>query len=216
MKLKLLVISLILLINVGFAFTLLLSTFYQSEVSISKFHLLAGGMGWWWGTTTYMIVDNYKYFISIFIFLITIYLFLISNVIAKQQNYLNKGIELFQKKEFDKSKILFEKDIVFDPKSEKSYLYLAKIFNKNNDDEQQEINLNNVLLLNPGNDEAIYMLTLLKIKQSDYSHARELIDKFILICKSFCSKENEIREKLEILTPENAKDNNWKNFKKKE
>ena len=38
MKLKLLVISLILLINVGFAFTLLLSTFYQSEdENTSKF-----------------------------------------------------------------------------------------------------------------------------------------------------------------------------------
>ena len=38
MKLKLLVIALILLINVGFAFTLLLSTFYQSEdESTSKF-----------------------------------------------------------------------------------------------------------------------------------------------------------------------------------
>ena len=75
--------------------------------------------------------------------------------------------------------------------------------------EQQEINLNNVLLLNPENDEAIYMLTLLKIKQSDYNQAAELIDKFVLVCsKSFCSKENEIREKFKILIPENAKDNN--------
>ena len=140
--------------------------------------------------------------------MLLVYLFLISNGISKESNYLKKGIELFQKKEFDKSKILFERDIVFDPKSEKSYLYLAKIFSKNNDDEQQEINLNTVLLLNPKNDEAIYLLTLLKIKQSDYDHARELIDKFVLICKSFCSKENEIREKLKILIPENAKDNN--------
>ena len=146
--------------------------------------------------------------IFLLIKILIIYLLLISNVIAKQQNYLNKGIEFFQKKEFAKSKILFEQDIVFDPKSEKSYLYLAKIFSKNNDDEQQEINLNTVLLLNPKNDEAIYLLTLLKIKQSDYDHARELIDKFVLICKSFCSKENEIREKLKILIPENAKDNN--------
>ena len=146
--------------------------------------------------------------ILLLIKILIIYLFLISNAIAKQQNYLNKGIELFQKKEFDKSKILFEKDIVFDPKSEKSYLYLAKIFGQNNDDEQQEINLNTVLLLNPKNDEAIYLLTLLKIKQSDYDHARKLIGKFVLICKSFCSKENEIREKLKILIPENAKDNN--------
>ena len=147
-----------------------------------------------------------KFFFSVKIFVI--YLFLTSSIIAKQQNYLERGIELFQKKKFDESKILFEKDLVFDPKSEESYLYLAKIFNENNDEEQQEINLNNVLLLNPENDEAIYMLTLLKIKQSDYNQAAELIDKFVLVCKSFCSKENEIREKFKILIPENAKDNN--------
>ena len=140
--------------------------------------------------------------------LLIIYLFLVSGVDAKQHDYLNKGINLFNKKEFDKSKILFEKDLVFDPKSEKSYLYLAKIFNKKDDEEQQEINLNSVLLLNPENDEAIYMLTLLKIKQSDYDQAAELIDKFVLVCKSFCSKENEIKEKFKILIPENAKNNN--------
>ena len=51
------------------------------------------------------------------------------------------------------------------------------------------------------------MLTLLKIKQSDYNHAKELIDKFALVCESFCSKKGEILEKLEKLTPENAKNN---------
>ena len=137
-----------------------------------------------------------------------IYLFLISNGITKQQNYFDKGVELFQKKEFNKSKILFERDLVFNPKSEKSYLYLAKIFNKKNNDEQQEINLNNVLLLNPKNDEAIYMLTLMKIKQSNYNEAKELIAQFILVCESFCSKKNEIQKKLEKLTPENEKNNN--------
>ena len=40
---------------------------------------------------------------------------------------------------------------------------------------EQEINLNSVLLLNPQNDEAIYMLALLKIKQSDYNHAKKLL-----------------------------------------
>ena len=140
--------------------------------------------------------------------IILIYLFLISDVVAKQQDYLNKGIELFKKKEFDKSKILFERDLVFNPKSEKSYLYLAKIFNKNNNIEEEEINLSNVLLLNPKNDEAIYMLALLKIKQSDYDQAAELIGKFVLVCKSFCSKKNEIQEKLKKLTPKNAKTNN--------
>ena len=62
-------------------------------------------------------------------------------------------------------KFFFEKDIVYNPKSENSYLYLAKIFSENGNEDEQEINLNNVLLLNPQNDEAIYMLIILKIKQ---------------------------------------------------
>ena len=137
-----------------------------------------------------------------------IFLALTSLGIAKQPNYFDKGITLFDNKKFDESKIFFEKDIVFNPKSEKSYLYLAKIFNKNNNEEEEEINLNAVLLLNPQNDEAMYMLALLKIKQSDYDQAKELIENFTLICKSFCSKKDEIQEKLKKLTPENAKDYN--------
>ena len=59
------------------------------------------------------------------------------------------------------------------------------------------------MLINPQNDEAIYMLVLLKIKQSDYIQAKDLIDKFILVCKSFCSKKEEIQGKLKKLNPEN-------------
>ena len=147
-----------------------------------------------------------KFFIIIKIFFV--YLFLISGGTAKESNYFKKGIELFQKKEFDKSKILFERDIVFYPKSEKSYLYLAKIFNNYDNDFEQEIKLNSVLLLNPQNDEAIYMLALLKIKQSDYNHAKKLLDEFVLVCKSFCSKKKEIQEKFEEMTSDDAKRNN--------
>ena len=137
-----------------------------------------------------------------------IYLFIISTGFSAQSNHFDKGRLLFDKKEFDKSKIFFERDIVFNPKNERSYLYLAKIFNKNDNDLEEEINLNNVLLLNPQNDEAIYMLTLLKIKQSDYNEAKELIKKFNLVCESFCSKRAEIQEKFDKLIPENARDNN--------
>ena len=146
--------------------------------------------------------------IFILIKILFIYLFLTISVVAKDTNYYKKGKEIFQNKEFDKSKILFEKDIVFNPKSEKSYLYLAKIFNSNKNDLEEEINLNSVLLLNPQNDEAIYMLALLKIKQSDYNHAKELLNKFVLVCESFCTKKKEIQEKFEKLNPENAKSNN--------
>ena len=147
-----------------------------------------------------------KIFFLIKIFII--YLFFASNGFAAKSEYFNEGKILFDKKEFEKSKFFFEKDIVFNPKSEKSYLYLAKIFNKNDNDQEQEINLSNVLLLNPHNDEAIYMLTLLKIKQSDYNKAKKLIETFNLVCKSFCSKKSEIQKKFNKLTPENARDDN--------
>jgi len=145
---------------------------------------------------------------SLSVKIIVIYLFLFSGGLTKESKYFYEGVELFQNKKFDKSKIFFERDIVFDPKSEKSYLYLAKIFNKNDNEEEEEINLNTVLLLNPHNDEAMYMLALLKIKQSDYDQAKELIENFTLICKSFCSKTDEIQEKLKKITPENDKDYN--------
>ena len=145
---------------------------------------------------------------NFFVKLFFIYLLIISVGMAMKSNYFEEGIKLYQNKKFDESKILFERDLVFNPKSEKSYLYLAKIFYESNNDEELEVNLNNVLLINPQNDEAIYMLTLLKIRQSDYDQANELIDQFILICKSFCSKKNEIQEKLRKLSPENAKNNN--------
>ena len=140
--------------------------------------------------------------------ILIIYLFLISGGVTKESDYLVKGIKYFENKEFDKSKIFFERDLVFNPKSENSYLYLAKIFNKNDKQEEEEINLKNVLLLNPQNDEAIYMLTLLKIELSDYNEAKGLIEKFNSVCKSFCSKKSEIQNKFDKLIPKNEKDNN--------
>ena len=137
-----------------------------------------------------------------------IYFIFISSGLTLKANYFDKGKELFEKKEFEKSKILFERDIVFNPKSEKSYLYLAKIFNNNSNDTEQEMNLNSVLLLNPKNDEAIYMLTLIKINQSNYSEAEKLINTFTLVCKSFCSKKKEIESKFKKLNPENAQSKN--------
>ena len=136
------------------------------------------------------------------------YLFLTTSVFSSKSNFFIEGKTLFEKNEFDKSKIYFEKDIVFNPTSEKSYLYLAKIFNKKKNDQEEEMNLKNVLLLNPKNDEAIYMLTLLRIKQSNYHKAKELIKKFNLVCNSFCSKSDEIHEKFEKLIPKDAKNKN--------
>ena len=128
-----------------------------------------------------------KKILLINIFLILV--FLNSNVNSKESKHFGEGIKHYNNQEFEKSKIFFERDLVFNPKNEKSYLYLAKIFNKNDNIDEEEINLKNVLLINPQNDEAIYMLILIKIQQSDYMEAEKLIGKFNLVCKSFCSKK---------------------------
>ena len=153
-------------------------------------------------------LKNYIVRNNLLINILFILFFLSANVFAKESNYFIEGIKHFENKDFDKSKILFERDLVFNPKSEKSYLYLAKIFMKKENIEEEEINLKNVLLLNPQNDEAIYMLVLIKIEQSNYNEAEELINKFNLVCKSFCSKKAEIESKFNKLNPENAKNNN--------
>ena len=139
---------------------------------------------------------------------VIICLFFTSMGFSGNFNYYDKGKILFDKKQFEESKFLFEKDIVFNPKNERSYLYLAKIFNQNENEQNEELNLNSVLILNPINDEAMYMLILLKIKQSDYNEAKKLISEFNLICVSFCSKKTEMQQKLDKLAPENAKDKN--------
>jgi len=133
--------------------------------------------------------------------IIFIYFLFTQNSFSSSKDYFNVGKDLFDKKEYDKSKILFERDIIFNPKSTRSYLYLSKIFNIKDNEEEENINLNNALLLDPVNDEAIYLLTLLKIKRSDYDSAKELIEKFDLVCDSFCSKSTEMRSKLDKITP---------------
>ena len=133
--------------------------------------------------------------------IIFIYFLFSQNAFSSSKDYFNVGKDLFDKKEYEKSKILFERDIIFNPKSTRSYLYLSKIFNIKDNEEEESINLNNALLLDPVNDEAIYLLTLLKIKRSDYDSAKELIEKFDLVCDSFCSKSTEMRSKLDKITP---------------
>ena len=53
--------------------------------------------------------------------LVIIYLFFTSIGFSGDFNYYDRGKILFDKKQFDKSKFLFEKDIVFNPKNERSF-----------------------------------------------------------------------------------------------
>ena len=116
-----------------------------------------------------------------------------------KENFFSEGVKLFNEKKFPESKFKFEQDIVFNPKSENSYLYLAKIFKERKNDELQEQNLNTVILINPQNEEALYLLTLLNIKKSDYEESDKLIKKFNKVCKKICEKKSELILKLKTL-----------------
>jgi len=140
-----------------------------------------------------------KLYFLLCIFIVNLLLFFPLH--GKESKYFTDAKKLYQEKNFEDSKFLFEKDIVFNPKNEISYLYLAKIFEEKEDEVYEELNLNTVLLLNPKNEEAIYMLMQLKIKQSNFSATKELLKKFNLVCVSICSKNQKIEKKLESLSP---------------
>ena len=130
---------------------------------------------------------------------IFIILFLFNNSFAKTE-YFKDGIDLYNKNKFEDAKFKFEQDIVFNPKSEISYLYLSKIYNKLDKKKLEEKNLNTVMLLNPQNEEAIYNLAKLKLRSSDYKKSRELNKKLKAVCSKFCSKSDKLKIEIENLS----------------
>ena len=123
----------------------------------------------------------------------------LQTTVSAKENFFTEGVKLFEQKKYLDSKFKFEQDIVFNPKSEFSYLYLAKIFNRENNDDLEEQNLNVVILLNPKNEEALYLLTLLRIKKSDYDKSQQLLEKFEKVCNKICDKKVELISKLKSL-----------------
>ena len=134
-----------------------------------------------------------------FISILIIILF-IPNLSSAKSDFFQAGIDLYNKKKFDDAKFKFEQDLVLNPKSELSYLYLSKIFNKQDKKILEEQNLNTVMILNPKNEEAIYYLAKLKLKSSDYEKSRELNSRLNSICKNFCGKSDELKIEIENLS----------------
>tara|TARA_B100000965_G_scaffold375379_1_gene367398 strand:+ start:230 stop:655 length:426 start_codon:yes stop_codon:yes gene_type:complete len=121
---------------------------------------------------------------------------LITNVNASE-NYFNEAKELFKKEKYEDSKFLFQRSIVFNPKHSKSYLYLAKIFNIEKNENEEIKNLNTTLLLEPNNEEATYLLIEVELKRSNYSRVKKLKKDFQSICFKLCEKISSIEKKLE-------------------
>ena len=133
-----------------------------------------------------------------FRYFLLIAIFFMASVKAVSTNF-EKGKNLYDEKKYDLAKFKFEQDIVFNPKNENSYLYLAKIYKFKKQAKLEEKNLNTVILLNPKNEQAIYNLALLKIKKSNYDETKRLIKDFKKVCKKLCEKTSDLQKKLDTV-----------------
>ena len=119
------------------------------------------------------------------------------------ENFFEKGLELYNNKKFDDAKFMFERSIVFNPKDSNSYLYLAKIYNQKEDQKKEEKNLDATLLIEPNNEEAILMLMKIGLEKSNYSKVKNLSKTFTQVCKKLCNENKKILETLENIEPKN-------------
>ncbi len=111
-------------------------------------------------------------------------------------NFFNEAKILYEEEKYDESKFLFQRNIVFNPKDSKSYLYLAKIFHLEENELEEEKNLNTTLLLEPDNEDAMYMLIDMELKRSDYSEVKDLLNNFSKICNLLCDKIASMEKRL--------------------
>ena len=123
-------------------------------------------------------------------------LFLGISKVYGETSFFQDGKVFFENKDFEKAKFKIEQDIVFNPKSEKSYLYLSKIFNKEKKIDLAKINLETVLLINPKNEEAVFDLMKIQIKKSNFSEVKKNLSNFKRICKNLCFRKIEIEQDL--------------------
>ena len=134
--------------------------------------------------------------------LIAVLSLLIASVNANE-NYFSKAKELFEKEKYEDSKFLLQRSIVFNPKHSKSYLYLAKIYNIEENEIEEKKNLNTTLLLEPDNEEATYLLIEIELKRSNFSKVKNLKNNLKEICSLLCEKISSINERLDDIESKN-------------
>ena len=120
-----------------------------------------------------------------------------------KENFFEKAKSKYNEKEMEDSKFLFQRNIVFNPKDAKSYLYLAKIYNFEKNEREELKNLKTTLLLDPDNEEAMYMLISIELEKSNFFEVKNLTKKFNVICLTLCEKVKSINERLENIEVKN-------------
>ena len=126
-----------------------------------------------------------------------------TNSVIAENIFFEEGEMKYKEKKYEESKFLFQRSIVFNPKDQNSYLYLAKIYNFEDNKSEEQKNINTVLLLDPKNEEANYLLMEIELKKSNYSKVKELAENFSKICNKLCDKKPLILESLKNLEPKN-------------
>ena len=140
------------------------------------------------------------------IFKLTLFFYLIINLTNSsfsKESFFDEGLKLYKDKKYEDARFMFERSIVFNPKDSKSYLYLAKIYNIEEDQKKEEKNLEATLLIEPDNEEAILMTMKIALKKSNYSKVKNLSKTFIKVCKKLCEENKNILETLANIEPKN-------------
>ena len=142
-------------------------------------------------------IKQFKFILFLY-FVINIF-----NYSAGNEDFFNRGLELYKNKKYEDARFMFERSIVFNPKDSNSYLYLAKIYNAEEDQKKEEKNLEATLLIEPGNEEAILMYMKIALEKSNYSKVKDLSKTFNKVCKKLCDENKGILETLANIEPTN-------------
>ena len=126
-----------------------------------------------------------------------------ANIASSKESFFDEALKMYQDKKYDEARFMLERNIVFNPKDAKSYLYLAKIYNHEEDQRKEEYNLDTALLIEPNNEEAILMLMKIALEKSNYSKVKDLSQTFIKVCEKLCDENDEIQKSLKNIEPEN-------------
>ena len=135
--------------------------------------------------------------------ILAIFFFLFTTAISANDHYFSEAKELFDKGKYKESKFLLQRSIVFNPKHSKSYLYLAKIFNVEENESEEIKNLNSTLLLEPKNEEATFLLIEIELSRSNFSEVKQLRNNLKEICILLCEKISFINERLDDIEAKN-------------
>ena len=137
------------------------------------------------------------------LFFVFVLFFSFNTKIISKENFFSKAIKLYEKEKYDDARFLFERNIVFNPKDANSYLYLAKIYNHEENQRKEEYNLETALLIEPDNEEAMLMMMKIAIKKSNYDKVKNLSNTFLKVCKNLCDENQEINDALKNIDPKN-------------